>query len=281
MFLYNGFHLILMYLILAFFSLLPHPMLCLSTTYTESSCFYNHTSRGCYEYIARHRFLSANDSQSIFHKIKQLIYKGDIRIDKPNCQYNAIDLAVGCWALNKRLMPFLSGCDCAACGPAPKAEASRRVVEFFCSPPSKPPTIIQTVQVRTTEEWTTMPSLLMRDHHVSSFVPIWLHQGEHALPTTVSPLSAWPLALIIALSSALLFSLLVAVGLTLFVVVVRAWRSRPKYIVRRTYSVCSSLGGELPIEMRSALVSEEPPLQSECIIYRPTVDEVRLSSPPL
>ena len=227
-----------------FYASLPQPIFCRTSFDTENTinihtCFIDHTSRGCFEYIARHRFLSANASRYYFREFEYLIHKGDILNDGANCQYNAIDMAVGCWALNRRLLQFPGGFECAACGPASEAWASPRVMELFCSPPSKPPTIIQTVQIRTTEEWTTMSSLLMRDHHhVSSsrpVVPIWLHQG------------AWPLALVITLSSALLFSLLVTVGLALFFVVVRAWRSRPT----------SSIGGELPIEMRGILISQE------------------------
>ena len=237
---------------------LPRPILCRISTDT---CFIDHTSQGCFEYIARHRFLNANATLSKFRNFEQLIREGAIWLS--DCPYDAINMAVGCWAQNRRLMPLVGGCDCAACGNAPAAETSPRMVELFCSPPSEPATIIQTVQPRTTEEYTTMLSLLMLGHNVSSVVPIWLHQ------------LAWPFKLV-----TFLFLLLIIVCLALLVVwcILRNLR-RPKYIVRRTYrgSWCSSIGGEAPIEEREVpLLPKFTASQTMNNQYSPTGIEVSL-----
>ena len=257
------------------FYALPQPIFCRTASNTTNSCFYNHTSPGCFEYIARNRGLNANASQYYFLEFQHLIHKGDIWIDMHNCPYYAIDITVACWATNSRLLPSLGECDCAACGSAPSAKLSARVVELFCSDPSIPVTTIQTVPPCSTGACTAMPPLPTRHLYHLFDGSTWL-RGEHALLTTDSPTSAWPAALAIALSSVILLALLVFGCLFLFVVVVRFRRSRPKYILRRTVSVCSSVGGEPPIEVRGALLYEENGQQSVQIMFRSTGDQVRL-----
>ena len=252
-----------------FYSSLPQPIFCRTASDTAYPCFFNHTSPGCVEYIARNRGLNANASQRYILEFQHLIRRGDIWIDMLSCPYYAIDITVACWAQNRRLLPLPGGCDCAACGPAPSAQFSARVVELFCSVPSIPVTKIQTVPPCSTGACTAMPPLPTR-HLYHLFVGSTWRWDEHALLTTNSSTSAWPDALaIVSLLAAFVFC-----GSVLFVVVVRVWRSRPKSIVQRKCNVCSEIGCEPPIEVKGALLFEEPASQSININYRPTGDEV-------